>query len=53
MIDISNLEVKEGDTVVIFGDENPISELAKSLDSIPYEVLTSVSRRVKRVYFQE
>jgi len=53
MIDITNLEVKEGDTVVIFGDENPISELAKSLNSIPYEVLTSVSRRVKRVYFQE
>ncbi len=53
MIDITNLKVKEGDSVVVFGDENPISELAKSLDSIPYEVLTSVSRRVKRVYFQE
>ena len=53
MIDISKIDAKEGDSVLIFGDENPISELAKSLDSIPYEVLTSVSRRVKRVYFQE
>ena len=53
MIDITTLDAKEGDTIVVFGDENPISELAKSLESIPYEVLTSVSRRVKRVYFQE
>ncbi len=53
MIDITNISAKEGDTIVVFGDENPISELAKSLESIPYEVLTSVSRRVKRVYFQE
>ena len=53
MIDITNIQAKEGDSVIVFGDENPISDLAKSLDSIPYEVLTSVSRRVKRVYFQE
>jgi alanine racemase len=53
MIDITNIEAHEGDTVIVFGDENPIAELAKTLDSIPYEVLTSVSRRVKRVYFQE
>ncbi len=53
MIDITGLDVKEGDTVIIFGDENPISDLAKSLGTIPYEVLTSVSRRVKRIYFQE
>jgi alanine racemase len=53
MIDITGIEAKEGDTVVVFGDENPISALAERLGTIPYEVLTSVSRRVKRVYFQE
>lgn len=53
MIDITGTAAKEGDTVIIFGDEKPISDLAKSLNTIPYEVLTSVSRRVKRVYFQE
>ena len=53
MIDITHLNAKEGDTVVIFGNDKPITEIAKSLGTIPYEVLTSVSRRVKRVYFQE
>jgi len=53
MIDISGMKVKEGDPVIIFGDERPITELAKDLDTIPYEVMTSISSRVKRVYFQE
>ncbi len=53
MVDISHIEAKEGDTVIIFGNEHPISELARHLDTIPYEILTSVSRRVKRIYFQE
>ena len=53
MIDITNIQAKEGDSVVVFGDQHPINILAKQLDSIPYEILTSVSRRVKRVYFQE
>ena len=53
MIDITNVEAKEGDQVEIFGDHLTISEVAAWLKTIPYEVLTSVSRRVKRVYFQE
>ncbi len=53
MIDISTIEAKEGDTVEIFGDHIHISEVAEKLNTISYEVLTSVSRRVKRVYFQE
>ncbi len=53
MIDISNMKVKEGDPVIIFGDERPIAELANDLGTIPYEVMTSISGRVKRVYFQE
>ena len=53
MIDITNIEAKEGDSVIVFGDQHPIQQLAKKLNSIPYEILTSVSRRVKRIYFQE
>lgn len=53
MIDVTNIDAKEGDLVEIFGDNLTISEVAGWLKTIPYEVLTSVSRRVKRVYFQE
>lgn len=53
MIDVTNIEANEGDQVEIFGDNLTISEVAEWLKTIPYEVLTSVSRRVKRVYFQE
>jgi len=53
MIDVTNLDAKEGDQVEIFGDNLTISEVASWLKTIPYEVLTSVSRRVKRIYFQE
>ncbi len=53
MIDISGIKAKEGDPVIIFGDERLITELAMDLGTIPYEVMTSVSGRVKRVYYQE
>lgn len=53
MIDVTNIETREGDVVEIFGDHLTVSEVADWLKTIPYEVLTSVSRRVKRVYFQE
>jgi len=53
MIDLTNVTAAEGDAVVIFGNEYPVSELAQQLDTIPYEILTTVSRRVKRVYLQE
>jgi len=53
MIDVTNIVANEGDVVEIFGDHLTISEVAGWLKTIPYEVLTSVSRRVKRVYFQE
>ncbi len=53
MVDVSNIEANEGDRVEIFGDNLTISEVAGWLKTIPYEILTSVSRRVKRVYFQE
>ena len=53
MIDITDIAANENDEVIVFGNENPITEIAKDLNTIPYEVLTNVSRRVKRVYFQE
>ena len=53
MIDLSLIEVSEGDRVIVFGAEYPATELAKLLGTIPYEVFTSVSQRVKRVYYQE
>lgn len=52
-IDITGMDVKEGDTVEIFGNNITITELAVKLQTIPYEILTGISRRVKRVYFQE
>lgn len=53
MIDVTDVPCKEGDIVEIFGENVAVQELADILDTIPYEVLTSVSPRVKRVYFRE
>ncbi|MBR0335179.1 MAG: alanine racemase [Bacteroidales bacterium] len=54
MVDVTDIpDVKEGDAVVLFGDSLSISQVAERLDTIPYEILTSVSQRVKRVYFHE
>ena len=54
MIDVTDIpDVHEGDTVEIFGDHLPASVLSDVLQTIPYEVLTSVSNRVKKVYFQD
>jgi len=51
MINITGIEAKEGDAVIIFGKKHPISDIANALNTSPYEVLTNVSERVKRVYF--
>lgn len=53
MIDVTGLAASEGDEVIVFSERHPITEMAKDLDTIPYEVLTNVGGRVKRVYFQE
>jgi alanine racemase len=54
MIDVTDIpDVQEGDTVEIFGDHLPVTVLSDILETIPYEVLTSVSSRVKKVYFQD
>jgi len=53
MIDITDINANENDEVIVFGEAYPITEVAKDVDTIPYEILTNVSRRVKRVYYQE
>lgn len=53
MIDVSAIECKEGEEVIIFENAEQIQALAQALTTIPYEVLTNVSGRVKRVYVQE
>jgi alanine racemase len=53
MIDVTDIDCKEGDSVEIFGKNLPVTILSDILETIPYEILTSISERVKRVYFQE
>ena len=53
MIDVTGIDCKEGDTVEIFGEHLPVTVLSDILDTIPYEVLTGISGRVKKVYFQD
>jgi alanine racemase len=53
MVNVTGLEAREGDEVVIFGSEMPVTELAKRIDTIPYEILTNISERVKRVFIKE
>jgi alanine racemase len=49
MLDITGVDAKVGDTVTIFGENPSVEELAQTLGTIPYEILTSVPRRIERV----
>lgn len=53
MVDVTDVDAREGDQVIVFGEELPVSELSDKLKTIPYEILTSVSPRVKRIYYTE
>lgn len=53
MIDVTNIDVKEGDSVIIFGKDPSVIDLANKINTIPYEILTSISNRVKHVYYKE
>ncbi|MGK2863099.1 MAG: bifunctional UDP-N-acetylmuramoyl-tripeptide:D-alanyl-D-alanine ligase/alanine racemase [Chitinophagaceae bacterium] len=54
MLDLTGMEnLHEGDEVIVFGKELPIQQLAEWAGTIPYEMMTSISQRVKRVYFEE
>ncbi len=53
MLDVTDLNVAVGDEVIVFSSELPISALAGAIETIPYEILTNISQRVKRVYTYE
>jgi Alr-MurF fusion protein len=54
MLDVTDVpNVQEGDEVIIFGPELPITQIAEWAGTIPYEIMTDVSTRVKRVYYEE
>ncbi|RYF87891.1 MAG: hypothetical protein EOO00_11960, partial [Chitinophagaceae bacterium] len=53
MLDVSNVDAKTGDEVIVFNELLTIRHLADQIGTIPYEILTNISQRVKRVYFYE
>jgi alanine racemase len=53
MVDVTHIDCKEGNTVIIFGENPTVNFMAKQLNTIAYEILTSISQRVKRVFFRE
>ncbi|WP_316829061.1 bifunctional UDP-N-acetylmuramoyl-tripeptide:D-alanyl-D-alanine ligase/alanine racemase [Pedobacter miscanthi] len=53
MLDVTGIDVKPGDEAIVFNQEHTIMQLAKDINTIPYEILTNISQRVKRVYFYE
>jgi len=52
MVNVTKIDCKEGDSVVIFGENPTVTEIADALKTIPYEILASISQRVKRVFFR-
>lgn len=52
-LDITGIDAEEGEEVIVFGSELPINKIAEQMNTIPYEILTGISRRVKRIYYQE
>jgi alanine racemase len=53
MLDITNIDASEGDDVIVFGEQLPVTKLAQWSGTIAYEILTGISQRVKRVYYEE
>lgn len=53
MVDVTNINCFEGTEVILFGKELSVAQMAKSINTIPYEILTSISQRVKRVFYRE
>jgi alanine racemase len=53
IVDVSKLNVAEGEEVEIIGENQTIETFAKAMDTIPYEVMTSISKRVHRAYVEE
>jgi alanine racemase len=53
MIDITGIQASVGDEVELMGENVRVSDIAQNIGTIPYEILTGISQRVKRVYLQE
>ncbi len=53
MLDITGIDAAEGDEVIVFGEKLPVTKIAGWAGTIPYEILTNISQRVKRVYYEE
>ena len=54
MIDITGIkDIKEGDEVIVFGESLSLQSIAHWAGTIPYEIMTGISQRVKRIYFEE
>jgi alanine racemase len=53
MVDVTNIDCKEGNSVIIFGENPSVIHIANELKTIPYEILTAISQRVKRVFYRE
>jgi alanine racemase len=53
MVDVTEIECTEGDAVIVFGESPTVMEMAQKTQTIPYEILTSISQRVKRVFYRE
>ena len=54
MLDITDIDgVQEGSEVIVFGEQLPVTKLAGWSNTIPYEIMTSISQRVKRIYVNE
>ena len=53
MVDLTGSEINVGDEAVLFGDENSVFEMSNVLDTIPYEIISTISTRVQRIYIEE
>ena len=53
MVDVTDIDCKEGNEVIIFGKDPSVMHMAKVLGTIPYEIMTSISQRVKRIFYRE
>ena len=53
MVDVTEIDCREGDAVIVFGESPTVTYMAEQLKTIPYEILTSISQRVKRVFYRE
>jgi alanine racemase len=53
MVDVSEIACNEGNPVIIFGESPSVNFIAEKTNTIPYEILTSISQRVKRIFYRE